>query len=255
MTRIGVSSTWRCRTGRPCWRVGVVSVVVAALIFPTLGTELTTQTDEGMVSVSAQLPVGTRIELTDAVVKRLEASVKELVPEAYAVVASGGSAGGPMGGGGNRGSLQLRLVPKDQRKRSSDQIAQDLRRQLVRNAGRHHPGERVGRQRPDESHHVGRHGPGAPDGGNSRRGFGSVAATRAGGPNADGIDARSGRRADDPRRRASRTLGPDRPAESRDARLESGHDRQHDQDECRRDAGRAVPRGRLRVSDHRPAAR
>jgi HAE1 family hydrophobic/amphiphilic exporter-1 len=58
--------------------------------------------------------------------------VRQLVPEATTVIASGGGGGGgPMGGGStNRGSLQLLLTPKDQRQRSSDQIAQDLRRQL-----------------------------------------------------------------------------------------------------------------------------
>jgi HAE1 family hydrophobic/amphiphilic exporter-1 len=112
--------------------VGLASVVVAALVFPTLGTELTAQTDEGQLNVSAQLPRGTRIELTDAVLKRLEEMVKEFVPEAESVIASGGAAGGgPMGGGGSaRASLQLSLVPKDDRQRSSDQIAQELRRQL-----------------------------------------------------------------------------------------------------------------------------
>ncbi len=39
-------------------------------------------------------------------------------------------AGGFGGGGTSRGRIQLFLVPKDQRERSSDQIAFDLRRQL-----------------------------------------------------------------------------------------------------------------------------
>jgi HAE1 family hydrophobic/amphiphilic exporter-1 len=115
------------------------SVVAAAVIFPTLPTEFATQTDEGQVQVSAELAQGTRIEVTDPVLQRLERMIGELVPEATDVIVNaggGGGFGGPGGGGPgggsvNRGQLQLLLKPKDQRTRSSDQIAQDLRRQLA----------------------------------------------------------------------------------------------------------------------------
>jgi HAE1 family hydrophobic/amphiphilic exporter-1 len=114
---------------------GVLSLVAAVLIFPRLNTELAPQTDEGVVQVSAELATGTRIERTDAIMSRLEQQVRQLVPEQTTMIASAGQAGGPggggFGGGGtSRGQIQLFLVPKDQRKRSSDQIAQDLRRQL-----------------------------------------------------------------------------------------------------------------------------
>jgi HAE1 family hydrophobic/amphiphilic exporter-1 len=61
--------------------------------------------------------------------------VKELVPEATDMIVNAGSSGGFGGpgfgpGGGNRGNIQLLLTPKDDRTRSSEQIAFDLRRQL-----------------------------------------------------------------------------------------------------------------------------
>jgi hydrophobic/amphiphilic exporter-1 (mainly G- bacteria), HAE1 family len=117
--------------------LGAASVVVAALILPTLPTELTAQTDEGQINVSAELPMGSRIEITDAVTARLEEMVRQLVPEAVSVIASagGGGGGGGYGGGTNRATLQLLLTAKDQRQRSSDQIAMDLRRQLAGLAG------------------------------------------------------------------------------------------------------------------------
>jgi len=118
--------------------VGVLSVIAAVLMFPYLNTELAPQTDEGVVMVSAELAPGTRIERTDAIMSRLETSVKQLVPEAVTVIASAGQQGGGGGGGGGfggggtaRGYIQLFLVPKDDRKRSSEQIAFDLRRQLT----------------------------------------------------------------------------------------------------------------------------
>ncbi len=113
------------------------SVVVAMIILPTLPTELATQTDEGQVQVSVELAQGTRIEITDPVLTRVERSITELVPEATDVIVNagggggGGGFGGPGGGGSvNRGNIQILLKSKDERTRSSDQIAQDLRRQL-----------------------------------------------------------------------------------------------------------------------------
>jgi HAE1 family hydrophobic/amphiphilic exporter-1 len=114
---------------------GVLSVVAAVLMFPLLNTELAPQTDEGVVSVFAELAAGTRIERTDAIMGRLEQMVQQLVPEARTMIASagvggGGGMGGPGGGGTSRGYIQLFLSPKDERERSSDEVAFDLRRQL-----------------------------------------------------------------------------------------------------------------------------
>ncbi|HEY0284898.1 MAG TPA: efflux RND transporter permease subunit, partial [Vicinamibacterales bacterium] len=118
--------------------IGALSVIAAVLMFPLLNTELAPQTDEGVVQVSAELAAGTRIERTDAIMSRLEQMTQQLVPEAETIIASAGAGGGGGGGGGggfggggtSRGFIQLFLVPKDARKRSSDQIAFDLRRQL-----------------------------------------------------------------------------------------------------------------------------
>ena len=99
--------------------IAAVSVIAAAFIFPTLPTEFATQADEGQVQLSAELPLGTRVELTDPVLKRLEAAVNALVPEMTDVVTSAGATGGnggPGGGGSvNRGQLQILLKPKDER--------------------------------------------------------------------------------------------------------------------------------------------
>jgi HAE1 family hydrophobic/amphiphilic exporter-1 len=114
--------------------LSAASVVAAAIIFPTLPTEFATQADEGQVQVNVELAQGTRIEITDPVLLRIEAAIKELVPEMTDIIVNAGG-GGPGGGPGgsfsvNRGNLTLLLKPKDERTRSSDQIAIDLRRQL-----------------------------------------------------------------------------------------------------------------------------
>jgi len=110
--------------------IATASVVAAVLILPTLPTEFSTQADEGQVQVNVELAQGTRIEVTEPVLLRVEAMVNELVPEATDVVLSAGGGGGFGGQSVNRGNLQILLVPKDERTRSSEQIAMELRRQL-----------------------------------------------------------------------------------------------------------------------------
>ena len=112
--------------------IGTACVVAAVLILPTIGFELMPQTDEGEVRVTAELPVGTRIERAEEVAMRLEglgAGVRagsrrrsSRRPAAAAASAAGG--------GATACNVTLRLVPKDERTRSSDQIARDLSRQL-----------------------------------------------------------------------------------------------------------------------------
>jgi HAE1 family hydrophobic/amphiphilic exporter-1 len=105
--------------------------IVAAVMLGGLTYELMPQTDEGEVTVNAELPVGTRIERTEAAIVKLEEMVKQNVPESVAIISSAGGGGGFMGASGtHRGNLTVRLVPRDQRTRSNDAIATALRRQL-----------------------------------------------------------------------------------------------------------------------------
>ncbi len=106
-------------------------LVVAILLLPRIGSELVPQADEGEVNVSAELPIGTRFERTEPMILRLEGMVKEAVPEAETIITQIGGGGGPFGSTqSHRGQFNLRLVPRDQRTRSNQQIAMDLRRQL-----------------------------------------------------------------------------------------------------------------------------
>jgi HAE1 family hydrophobic/amphiphilic exporter-1 len=109
---------------------GTALFVLALALLPQVGSELMPQTDEGEVQVDVELPVGTRIERTEATILRLEQMVREVVPELDILISNGGG-GGFMGGSGHRGSLTLRLKPRAERKRSNEQIAQDLRVKLT----------------------------------------------------------------------------------------------------------------------------
>jgi HAE1 family hydrophobic/amphiphilic exporter-1 len=109
---------------------GAALFVGALVLLPQVGAELMPQTDEGEVTVEAELAVGSRIERTDAVLKRLEEQIGRSVPEARTVVVSAGGSGfrsSPT----HRGQIQIILKPRSERDRSNDQIARELRRELA----------------------------------------------------------------------------------------------------------------------------
>ena len=109
--------------------IGTALVVAAVLILPTVGYELMPQADEGEVRVTAELPVGTRIERAHDVALRLESLLHEYVPEHDIVITQAGAGG--FGGSASRTQATIRLLPKEERTRSSEQIARDLNRQLT----------------------------------------------------------------------------------------------------------------------------
>jgi HAE1 family hydrophobic/amphiphilic exporter-1 len=113
----------------------VALVVLAAVLYPRIETELVTQTDEGEVNVNAELALGTRIERTEEVLLLLEERVKRFVPEATTIITQGGSGGNNnyQGGGGNtsRGQIRVILLPRGERTRTNEEVAIALRRQLA----------------------------------------------------------------------------------------------------------------------------
>ncbi len=115
---------------------GVALFLVALYLGRFIGVELQPTTDEGEVTVDAELAVGTRVEVTENVLIRLEDAISKAVPEATMLITSAGGGPGFGGGGsGHRGNVNVRLVAKDERQRSSEQIAMSLRRELSGIAG------------------------------------------------------------------------------------------------------------------------
>jgi HAE1 family hydrophobic/amphiphilic exporter-1 len=101
----------------------------AIVVLPSVGFEFQPITDEGEVRIDADLAVGTSIEVTEAVVLRMEEAIRALVPETTILMSEAGG-GGWSHCGTHRGQINLHLVPKAERQRSSDEIAQMLRREL-----------------------------------------------------------------------------------------------------------------------------
>ena len=110
-------------------------VVVASLYLGQfVGFELMPETDEGEIRVDAELPSGTRIEVTDQVAQQLLRVIRENVPETQRIMTEIGGGGG--GGGGGRPSsvntaeFRVQLVDREKRQRTAQQIATALRPKL-----------------------------------------------------------------------------------------------------------------------------
>ncbi|MCR4440350.1 MAG: efflux RND transporter permease subunit [bacterium] len=104
----------------------LVSVVLVRLI----GVELMPQADEGEVRVNLEMAVGTRLELVNQTALAVEEIIRKQVPEMTAVMANIGG-GGFRASGGHTAQIRVTLVPRSARRRSSEQVANDLRRALA----------------------------------------------------------------------------------------------------------------------------
>jgi hydrophobic/amphiphilic exporter-1 (mainly G- bacteria), HAE1 family len=110
---------------------GFALFAVAMVLLGRIGFEFQPQTDEGEVRVDAELAVGSRVERTEAVMIGLEEKIRQIVPEAVMLITQGGGGGGGFGNqSSHRGDITIRLVPRDQRTRSNEEISMQLRREL-----------------------------------------------------------------------------------------------------------------------------
>jgi len=113
------------------------SAVFVATIFlgRFVGTEFAPEEDTGDVRITAQLPIGTRLEETDKVAQRMEGILKNDVPEAkFYYVRSGTVPGAGRAVYSTSGSNVIisgaKLVSKNERKRSVFEIGQLLREKI-----------------------------------------------------------------------------------------------------------------------------
>ncbi|HOY62828.1 MAG: Multidrug resistance protein MdtC [bacterium ADurb.Bin236] len=123
------------------YRIAVIFIIVAIfaggafVLKSRIGSEYIPQVDEGQISASFELPVGTKLEVSSREMTKLEKIIAE-TPELtnmYAQVGSGGGGmpGAPGGSGSNSGSFRIMLVPKNERDRTTTEIANDLREKLT----------------------------------------------------------------------------------------------------------------------------
>ncbi|MHB8994235.1 MAG: efflux RND transporter permease subunit [Armatimonadota bacterium] len=116
-------------------------ILVFMFVGPRLGFEFFPRSDEGLLSVTVETAVGTRIEETDRIVGLLEERLldRQKYPEITDMAATVGQGSGAFGGagdvGGRFGTLSLTLSGKKERvrhgQRSDIELAADLRKDLA----------------------------------------------------------------------------------------------------------------------------
>ncbi len=111
--------------------VMIALVLVAGTFFlvPLIGYELMPETDEGEIRLNLEMPTGTRIEVTDEMSRRIEDIIIKEVPETQHLLAEIGG-GGWEASGTHTGSIRITLADRKNRQRSSQEIADLLRRRI-----------------------------------------------------------------------------------------------------------------------------
>lgn len=103
----------------------VGSIFLARLV----GNEFMPSTDEGEVRVTVEMEVGTRLAVIDERFQVISNIIREQVPEMTSLEESIG--GGGWRRGSQSGNVTIKLVPRAERSRSSEEVANSLRRSLA----------------------------------------------------------------------------------------------------------------------------
>jgi len=103
--------------------------LISVLLVRFIGVELMPAADEGEVRVNVEMAVGTRLEVLDQTTLVVENIISESVPEMQSMLTRVGG-GGYRSSGGHTAEVQVSLVPQKNRRRSSEDIANQLRRVL-----------------------------------------------------------------------------------------------------------------------------
>ena len=111
-------------------KVAVIATVVMVAVFVVsigaAGMELMPEMDQGQISVSVSMPVGSEMEETEAIQDRIAAIAEKTVPELDTLYYSTGGSGVTSGGS----TVTLMLVDLEDRDRSATEVANDLRSNL-----------------------------------------------------------------------------------------------------------------------------
>ena len=115
--------------------------IISLFLLPFIGNEFIPEEDTGDIRVTVNLTLGTRLEETDKVAKRVEDILQQYVPEARLIFCRPGTtpgAGRAMGAGASGEHIVvggMKLVAKQERKRSVFEIGQVVRSQIRRIPG------------------------------------------------------------------------------------------------------------------------
>ncbi|OEF99810.1 hypothetical protein BHF71_01140 [Vulcanibacillus modesticaldus] len=109
---------------------GTLALILATFaLVPMVGTEFLPQMDQGEINIDITLPEGTLLEETDKTIDYIVERLWE-IKEVDTIFTSAGSGGVFSMGVSNTnvGNIYVRLVPLSERKRSTDQVMEEIRR-------------------------------------------------------------------------------------------------------------------------------
>jgi multidrug efflux pump subunit AcrB len=114
--------------------ISVLSLLGALMLTPLVGTEFVPQTDEGFTQLQVRMPVGASLARSDAKVRQVE-EVLATFPEIDLVSTRIGGTGQGTVLGRNQASIDIRLKPRTERRRSQKQIEDAIRESITRIPG------------------------------------------------------------------------------------------------------------------------
>lgn len=108
--------------------ISILVFILSAASVVTLGAEFMPASDTGQLTVNLKLPDGAKLEDTDSVITQVEKRL-EGIPEVKTVFTQTGTSGGFSLGGDtpNIGTVNMQLTDLKSRKRSSGQVADEIR--------------------------------------------------------------------------------------------------------------------------------
>ena len=129
----GYARTLRPMLARPLFALVLALALAAAgaVLYFSVGSGFLPRADEGGFVVDYRTPPGAALEETDRVLKKVERVILD-TPEVAAVQRRTGSELGLFATPQNSGDVLVRLKPRDQRHRSSEEVISDLRDKLRR---------------------------------------------------------------------------------------------------------------------------
>lgn len=123
--------TWSLRHGKKVVFASAVMVVISFSLFPMglIGFEFMPQVDRGELNISIELEPGATLEETNFMTQRIEKMLNQ-IPEITKIQSNvGTSDNGMLGslGVNNQSQIYVSLVDKNKRKKSTDDVSQDLK--------------------------------------------------------------------------------------------------------------------------------
>jgi HAE1 family hydrophobic/amphiphilic exporter-1 len=130
---------WALRHRKTTLAIAIVVFVLSVSLIRHVGVEFMPHSEPGEFQITVEMPVGTRLDVTERAVEDVEATIRQDVPEIenmFARVGQGTGFGAFFGGtGSHMGRVWFRVVALNKRDRSDDEIRLALGQPLTQIPG------------------------------------------------------------------------------------------------------------------------